>query len=179
MKQTIVVNLLGSPCAGKSVLASDLFSELKKRNYKVEQVQEYVKSWAWSNRKITHFDQLYIVGHQSHRESILYGKVDYIITDSPLILSPFYQEYYSKIEIAKPSTLLFLNYAKQLNINHIYFYLPLITPYDPTGRFETEEQSKNIDIELKKWLNQYIKYDFLDCDITLRVKRILEKLGIE
>src|ERR1019366_3530915 len=92
MKRTLVINLFGSPGSGKSTLAADLFSEMKKHDYQVEMVREWVKLWAWEGRSMSYADQVIVFGNQVHEETSLYGKVDMIITDSPLILSGFYED---------------------------------------------------------------------------------------
>ena len=68
----------------KSTSAAQLFAELKQRHVSTELAREYVKKWAWEGRKISGFDEYYFVGHQIREESLLFGKVDYIVTDKPL-----------------------------------------------------------------------------------------------
>ena len=43
MKKTIVINLIGGPCSGKSTVAAELFARLKKMGIKTELVSEYIK----------------------------------------------------------------------------------------------------------------------------------------
>lgn len=40
-----------------------------------ELVREYVKDWAWEGRKINVNDQIYFLGKQVRRETMLYGKL--------------------------------------------------------------------------------------------------------
>jgi adenylate kinase family enzyme len=42
-KKLIVVNLIGGPGVGKSILAADLFSALKKKNISCDVSWEYIK----------------------------------------------------------------------------------------------------------------------------------------
>ena len=42
---TVLINFLGQPGSGKSVLGTQLYSELKIRDYEVEFVNEFVKTW--------------------------------------------------------------------------------------------------------------------------------------
>lgn len=150
---TKVINLFGGSGLGKSTTASLLFGEMKLAGFHVELVSEYVKKWAWQGRMPSGFDQFYIAGKQAHSESQLYGKVDYIITDSPLLLSGFYEQYHLGREICLPTILNFLAYAKECGIEHLNFLLQRNKKFDPRGRFETEEQAIAIDAKLAAWLS--------------------------
>ena len=91
---TTLINFLGSPCSGKSVLGTQLYTELKVRDYEVEFVNEFVKTWTYTGRKVNKFGQYYIFGMETENQSRLFNKVDYIIADSPVLLTSFYQQYY-------------------------------------------------------------------------------------
>jgi len=89
------INIIGGAGIGKSTVAAILFGELKKRNYSIELVNEYVKSWAIQNKKINLFDQNYIFGKQQQYEyRYLINGIKNIITDSPIALSSVYAEFY-------------------------------------------------------------------------------------
>lgn len=168
---TKVINLFGGSGLGKSTTASLLFGEMKLQGYHVELVSEYVKKWAWQGRKPTGFDQFYIAGKQANSESQLYGKVDYIITDSPLLLSGFYEQYHLGREICLPTILNFLNYAKENDIQHLNFFLQRNKKFDPRGRFETAEEAMSIDGKLAAWLHG------LGFDFTLITEEDRERVG--
>lgn len=80
----------GGPSCGKSTTAARLFGELKRQDHDIELVQEYVKEWAYQNRKPISFDQIYLFGKQIHAEDVRLQHVKQIITDSPLLLSAAY-----------------------------------------------------------------------------------------
>ena len=89
MKQTTVINLFGGACVGKSTQAALLFAHLKCLGHSCELVNEYVKEHIWAERKdVLRSDkdikQDYIFAKQHKKQYILEGKVDYIITDSPI-----------------------------------------------------------------------------------------------
>lgn len=174
---TTVINLLGGSGLGKSTCAAALFSEMKMQGYHVELVTEFVKNWAWQGRVPSGYDQVYLFGKQAQSESRLYGKVDFIVTDSPLLLSGFYEQLHLKREIVLPSIKNFLSYAKDNNIVHKNFVLTRHKPFDPRGRFETEQQAKQVDLDLRKWLDSLnIDYETISCDDRERVPQILSKL---
>lgn len=86
----ININLFGGPGTGKSTIAAELFSELKKRGIKVELLQEYAKDLTYSNEVIRLNDQVHILGEQHHRMVRLQGALDYVIHDSPFVMGCTY-----------------------------------------------------------------------------------------
>ncbi|MCL2621956.1 MAG: ATP-binding protein, partial [Firmicutes bacterium] len=95
-KDTLVVNLYGGPGAGKSTNAAALFVELKNRGINCELVREYAKDLVWEERSVEFYDQFTVLGKQVKRVNALIGKVDIIITDSPIILSCHYNTLHNK-----------------------------------------------------------------------------------
>lgn len=113
----------------------------------VELVREYVKYWAWNDRKVKEYDQLYLLGKQSAYESMLYGKVDYIVTDSPILLAGMYQEYRSegRDTYVGAAALSFMEQAQASGVLYRNFILERNKPFDPRGRWETAEQAEELD----------------------------------
>ena len=156
-KTTVVINLFGGPGSGKSTTAALLFARMKLLGLHVELVREYVKYWAWNDRKVREWDQLYLLGKQSAYESMLYGKVDYIVTDSPILLAGAFQEFRSKgkdkyVSIAAQS---FIEHAKRNNVTYLNFLLNRCGPYDERGRWETREEAEEIDSFIRDYVNTY------------------------
>lgn len=181
MKKTIVINLFAGSGAGKSTTAAALYAAMKLRGYHVELVREYIKEWAWAGRKPDRYDQIYIMGKQIHAESPLYHKVDYIITDSPFLLSPFYEQHNFPDAAdrlpCKKAAFAFKRWAEQNDIEYINFFLVRKKKFDPRGRYETEEQAIQIDDELAKWLNSNnVPFDYIDVSDKQRVRTILKEI---
>lgn len=86
---TVLINFLGCPGSGKSTLGTQLLAELKTRDYEVEFVSEFVKTWTYTGRKVNKFGQYFIFGNETENQSRLFGKVDYVIADSPVLLTSF------------------------------------------------------------------------------------------
>lgn len=143
--KTTVINLYAGSGTGKSTLAAALFSKMKSQGYHCELVREFAKTLAWEGKNITPYDQVYIFGKQTKYESQLYGKVDYIITDSPVLLAAIYENYYTKKHIILPSVLNFLNYNQENGIKYLNFFLKRTKPYDTRGRYESIKVAKRID----------------------------------
>lgn len=155
--KTTVINLFGGPGTGKSTAAPDIYSELKKQGESAELVREYVKHWAYTKRKIGKYDQLYLLGKQSHYESFLYGTVKYIVTDSPVLLAGFYATYYHG-EIAKyvdEAAKGFVNHSAEDGVKHLNFLLSRDFPYDSNGRYESEQEALRLDGHLEEYLHSF------------------------
>lgn len=168
---TIVVNMLGGSGLGKSTAAAGLYHNMKMLGLNVELVREYVKNWAWTGNKIGDYDQIYIFGKQARSEYMLYGKVDYIITDSPIILSPVYEKYYNNGEsMIEDAAIKFLEKAKLNGVEHINFVLDRQKEFNPEGRYETEEQAKEVDQKVREFIAENnIKHHIVDCPDASRV----------
>ena len=175
---TILINLLGSPSAGKSTAAGKLFSRLKDMYLNVEFVPEYVKSWAWDNREIKPYDQFYFFGKEAHNQSHLFNKVDFIISDSPVLLTAFYHLYYNKDNALREICKDFYEMAERLdNVQVVNFFLPRKKKYIKRGRYQTEKQADEVAIVLKKFL-EIECYDFIevDCPDEKRTEFMVDKL---
>lgn len=97
-----VINLFGGPGVGKSTVAADLFAMMKREGYNVELVNEYAKEVTWEGHFSYLDDEFYVLAHQNRRLVRLKDKVDYVITDSPILLGlaytppGYYPQYFSK-----------------------------------------------------------------------------------
>lgn len=90
---TIIINICGAPCSGKSTLACELFVKLKKKHKNCEYVSEYAKELVWAGDFETLNNQYYVTLKQDKMISAVDSKVDYIILDSPLVIGLFYNKY--------------------------------------------------------------------------------------
>ena len=103
---------------------------------------------------------------------------DYVISDSPVFLTGFYQEHYTGKTSLMPIIHDFYDMAKEDNVEVYNFFLTKNKKYNPAGRYQTEEQAEEIGKELKEWLERNdIKYYYLDCPDKVRVEKILEIIG--
>lgn len=132
----LVVNLYGAPGAGKSTGAAYIFSQLKLRGINAELVTEFAKDKVWEESKAVFQNQAYIFGKQYFRISRVQDKVDVVITDSPILLSAFYNtnpvlgEEFDRL-ITKVSN----------SYTSIDALICRTKPYNGVGRFQTEEES--------------------------------------
>lgn len=144
-----VINLWGAPGAGKSTVAAGLFYKMKVAGYKVELVTEYAKDVVWDNRDDLLKDQLYLLAKQNRKLERLRGKVDWCITDSPVLLvlayvPEIYYSHFNSLTYDVWNTYTNLNYL--LERNH---------EYKRDGRVQTEEESRLIDNKILEIFNEY------------------------
>ena len=174
---TTVVNMLGGSGIGKSTTAAGLYYNMKLAGINVELVREYVKILAWQGTKIGQFDQVNIFGEQCKLEHTLYGKVDYIVTDSPILLAPIYEVFYHGDSIMEEAAIKFLNKAKSNGVKHVNIVLGRNKPYDTRGRYQTEEEALDVDTRTLAFLNEYsMSYHSVDGPDEERGKKIMEIL---
>lgn len=164
-----VLNLFGGPGTGKSTTAADLFAFMKWKNINVELVNEYAKEVTWAERYQILEDQLYIMAKQNHKLWRLKGKVDWVITDSPLILSLVY---------AKPTY--FPNhypaFGQELynDYDNINIFLQREKPYHKIGRNQSEEEARVKDVEIRNLLVDN-GYDFIEIAANQNAKNEIFK----
>ena len=175
---TLLINFLGAPSAGKSTAAGRLFTRLKDMNMNVEYVPEYVKSWAWDGRTISPYDQFYFFGKEAHNQSHLFNKVDYIISDSPVLLTAYYHWYYNNDNALREICKDFYEMAEHIdNVKTVNFFLPRKKAYQTKGRYQTQEQADRIAELLKAWLEvECYPYYLLDCSDEDRMSEIMKVL---
>ena len=134
--ETIVVNIFGVPGAGKSTGAAYVFAALKMQGVNAELVTEYAKDKVWEENDEAFKNQAFLFGKQSYRMSRCAGKVDVIVTDSPLPLSILYNNDPRLTENFNRSVMDVFNSYRNMN-----FFLNRTKPYNPAGRLQTEEES--------------------------------------
>lgn len=174
MKQTLVINLIGGPGSGKSTCASGIFYQLKKLGVNCELALEFAKDKVWEESLKILDDQLYVFGKQYHRLFRLNGKVDVIITDSPLLVSILYNktpsEYFDKLVVEQYHT-----------FNNLLFFIDRAETYQTEGRLQTKDESMELDYIMKHiLLTNDIEYDEVSCEnaVDYIVNVVKTKLGI-
>ncbi len=164
--KTTIINLYGGPGTGKSTSAAFLYYVLKAQGLNAELVREYVKDWAWEKRHISAYDQLYFLGKQVRRESMLYKKVDYIVTDSPVLMGTYYAQLFcpqSVSEGVRASTLAFYRQAAEDGHRHVHIFLNRTKEYVAAGRYQSEDEAKDVDAGVRRMLTD-LKFPVLECN---------------
>ena len=148
-RETIVVHMFAGPGAGKTTCAWEIASKLKKLGYVTEYVSEYAKELVWDGR-LDLLDgslekQRNLYNEQKRRIDRLIGKVDFVVTDSPPIMGKVYlKERNAAFE------------QEMMDDFHQYHNFCIFVErgvyYEKEGRLQTEEQSKDLDLEIKALL---------------------------
>ena len=145
----IVINLFGAPGAGKSTLAADIFSKLKRRQVKCELITEFAKDCVYEGNVCALMCQEYVFGNQSYRMFRCADKVDVIITDSPLPLSILYKS--SRYLDESFDELIWKTYNSYTNINYM---VTSNHEYQTVSRIHSKEESELKYITLKELLKR-------------------------
>jgi predicted ATPase len=152
-KSTTIISLYGGPGAGKSTSAAYLYYLLKAAGENTEMVREYVKNWAWEGRMISAYDQIYFLGKQARHESMLFGKVKFIVTDAPIFMSVYYAQAFCTPILAegiKQTVQAFYQQTLEDGHRHYHVLLQRAHKYASEGRYQTEDEAKEIDQKLDK-----------------------------
>ncbi len=143
---TLVLNLFGGPGTGKSTTAAGIFHKLKLAGVNCEMALEYAKDRVWEGSGHVLDNQLYVFGKQYHRLWRLLGKVDIVITDSPLLNSLLY---YRGENPHFPEMVTF----EHKGLNNFNVLLQRVKPFNPAGRLQDEAQAKDLDLEIRTILD--------------------------
>lgn len=162
-KNTIVINAFAGPGAGKTTSCLEVAEKLKKQGFVTEYVQEYAKELVYDNNFIMldgHYEhQFAILNEQVKRINRLYGKVDFIVTDSPILLNNTYLNEDKNTEVYSAYSDS-VNKLYGLYNNFNYFVERDTSVFEKEGRIHNLEQSIAIDNELKNMLhNNQIDFD--------------------
>ena len=157
-----LIMIMGAPASGKSTLASELHTKLKKLNknsiFISEVATDFIAEWGIPNSPI---DQMVIFYKQLNKEIMFLDSKEYVICDSSSILNYFYfrqlfSEKLSKKDIAS------INHLQKEILKHInniddIFYVPPMNSNDVNDgiRYHNTEQISKID----RWIKSYLELE--------------------
>lgn len=152
-----LINLFGGPGIGKSSIAAGIFYKLKKKHISCNNPYEFPKTLAWDNNIPAIKDQLYVFANQHRGIAQSYGKVDYIIIDSPILFSKIYHSYYTE---GYPAEFYGDSFHKMiLELHNKYDNINILLDradgvHNDEERFQNYEESLMIDKLCKKILEE-------------------------
>jgi hypothetical protein len=149
-KRLKVINLFGPPGVGKSATRGGVFWLMKSHHQSIEEVTEFAKYLVLTNQGWRLRDeQVFCLAEQTHRQLILRGQYEYAITDSPLILQPFYAN------AAQRPALLELALQSHHEFDNTNFYLSrnfTDAAFETNGRRHSQSEAERIDGECREYL---------------------------
>lgn len=161
----LIVNMFGGPGSGKSTTAAGVYYNMKMLHIDVQLVVEYAQELTFEEHFHALKDQTRILGEQHKRIRRLEGKVDCVITDSPFLMGIAYMAYSNK-----PPPASFVPYVVDLfgQYDNMNFYLERGNgPYRKIGRYHSEEEAYEKDIEIRGLLDTHnVPYEIVKSDGT-------------
>lgn len=176
-RRTVVVNLIAGPGAGKTTCAWEIAEKLKKQGYVAEYVSEVAKEYVWDERydlldgSFEHQKSLF--DEQKHRIDRLIGKVDFVVTDSPLILSSVYLAEGTPAEKEQYRQMVRDAFSRYTNFT---IFVERGNSFEREGRIHTEDESRKLDGEIKEMLRSSgvyygtYRHDTIDVSISNMIK---------
>lgn len=149
--KTLVVNLFAGPGAGKTTCAWEIASQLKKRGINTEYVPEYAKELVWDENYKALADQEHIFEVQANRINRLIGKVDVVVTDSPILFS----EIYGINNSNNFKQRIWEEHDSHKNFN---LFINRGLRFEQQGRIHNLTESKEIDNKIKNMLEENSVY---------------------
>lgn len=149
MKETLVINLIGGPCSGKSTIAAELFARLKKMGIHCELVSEYIKDRIYEENQTMPKNQIAIFGMEYYNISNKLGKVDVIVHDGSFINNIIYKTEENKYF----DDLIISEYKRFWNLD--FFIKRGNIEFETYGRIHNLKQSKELDKTIKETYDSY------------------------
>lgn len=167
---TRVLNFFGGPGAGKSTIKAGTFFALKCRHLRTAQIEEYATECVFEEDWETIRNQPKLLAEQEKRQARLVGKVDWIVTDSPLVLSSIYvsaafdtQDFHDEV---------WRRYDAYENVNIL---VRRVQPYQTYGRHHSEREALEVDDRIEKMMAGSIDFE-VDGDVEAP-RRVYEYLS--
>lgn len=179
-----LIMVMGPPASGKSTLAAEVHTELKKKGlnsaFVVEAATDFIAEYGVPNSPQ---DQMIIFYKQLNREKMFLESKDYIICDSSSILNYFYFRslYPNKLSNKDVASINHMQkeILKHINLVDNIFFVPAIdTKTDDGIRFHQTSEIK----KLERWIKSYLEMENINhTDLTQikmsdRVEFILKQI---
>jgi nicotinamide riboside kinase len=180
-----LIMIMGPPASGKSTLASEVHTELKKRNinsvFVGESATDYIAEYGIPD---TPNDQMVIFYKQLNKELMFLDSKDYIICDSSSILNYFYFRNLFDSKLSNKD-IASINHLQKEILKHIntideIFYVPAMSVNDSDDgiRFHDKGEIEKLGTWIKSYLEiENIKHiDLSNENMDNRVDFIIKSL---
>lgn len=150
---TRVINFWSGPGGGKSTTKAGTFFALKCAGLKAAQIEEYATERSFEQDWETLSNQRAVTWEQDARQRRLLGKVNWIVTDSPLVLGCLY----AQGDYVNPSF-----YEEVWNLYNSYenvnIWVDRVKPYELYGRHHSELEALELDKQLRDLIDGRIHF---------------------
>lgn len=160
---TKVINIIGGPGCDKSLYSATLVLNFNLRHKTVETVPDYAKSIVWQQDYQALRNQYLIAQQQFRMIEILDGQVQFLVNECSLPQLLYYNEHYPEniCDVAKTRKQILEWYGQCQNVNILVQRDPE-KKYMRSGRFQDEEQAREVDAGLRATLvKEGLKYTVL------------------
>jgi nicotinamide riboside kinase len=183
-KKGKLIMVMGPPASGKSTLAAEVHTELKKKGinsaFVSEAATDYIAEYGVPNSPS---DQMVIFYKQLNREKMFLESKDYIICDSSSILNYFYFRSLFSTELTNKD-IASINHIQKEILKHIntidmVFYVPPIDTDTNDGiRFHQGDEIKRLGVLIKSYLEMenITHQDLTKVDMKDRVDYIIKSI---
>ncbi|WMW78995.1 hypothetical protein RF679_10005 [Undibacterium cyanobacteriorum] len=151
---TKIINIIGGPGCDKSLFSSAIILNLNLRHKSVEQIPDYAKSLVWQKDFEALRNQYMVAQRQFEMLDLLDGQVQYLVTECALMQVLYYNETYREniCDVGKTREHILEWYHRHDNINILVERGD--KKYVHTGRFQNEDEARQIDRELRATLER-------------------------
>ncbi len=163
-----LITFIGAPSSGKSTLATDVHTELKKLGknsiFIAEVATDYIAEYGVPN---TPLDQLVIFYKQLNKETMYIGSKEFVVCDSSGILNYFYFRNLFGNKLSNKDIAIVNHMQKEIlkTINqwdHVFYVPPILENVEDGIRYQNSEQIMKLDNWIKSYLElENIKHDDL------------------
>ena len=183
-KKGKLIMVMGPPASGKSTLAAEVHTELKKKGinsaFVSEVATDFIAEYGVPNSPQ---DQMVIFYKQLNREKMFLESKDYIICDSSSILNYFYFRSLFGTELSNKD-IASINHIQKEILKHIntidmVFYVPPIDTDTNDGiRFHQGDEIKRLGVLIKSYLEMenITHQDLTTVDMKDRVDHIIKSI---
>jgi nicotinamide riboside kinase len=183
-KKGKLIMVMGPPASGKSTLAAEVHTELKKKGinsaFVSEAATDYIAEYGVPNSPS---DQMVIFYKQLNREKMFLESKDSIICDSSSILNYFYFRSLFSTELTNKD-IASINHIQKEILKHIntidmVFYVPPIDTDTNDGiRFHQGDEIKRLGVLIKSYLEMenITHQDLTTVDMKDRVDYIIKSI---
>lgn len=142
---TRVINIIGGPGCGKSLFTAAIILYLNLHQQSVELIPDFAKSVVWQKDYEALKNQYFIAQQQYRMLALLDGQVQFLVNECSLPQLMFYNEHYAEniCDVGKTREHIRAWYRQFNNVNVLVDRSG--QAYVHTGRFQDEEQAREVD----------------------------------